>query len=114
MRWEMVAAVAAGLTIAASLAVWPRLALMCLGLVSLLLGLLGISTLKVMSIPALIAIIGGIGLIGFGGLVGLMEQLLKELRIRRNGAVLGDPEPPGPPAPNRDAGRQDDRIEPRL
>ena len=114
MRWEMVAAVAAGLAIAGSIAVWPRPALMCLGVVSLLLGLLGLSTLKVMSIPALVAIIGGIGLIGFGRLVGLVEQLLRDTRMRRNGTLIGDSQAPGPAAPNRDTGRQEDRIEPRL
>jgi hypothetical protein len=64
--WQVVASLAAGLAIGATVIGWPRLALICLGLVSLLLGLLGISTLKVMSSPALLAIIGGIGLIGLG------------------------------------------------
>ena len=113
LRVENIAAVVAGLVIAGILIAWPRPTLICLGLLSLLLGLLGISTLKAVNIPALVAIIGGIGLIGFGRLVGTVEELLKETMAgrKREGAAPDYPSPldsTGTPASSHG------RVEPRL
>jgi hypothetical protein len=115
----MVAAVAAGIAIAAVTVVWPRLALMFVGLVSLLLGLLALSAANAVSIPALSAILGGVALIGFGRLVGILEALLHETRSRgvgRPGGAKTDRNKREPVEPDvrREQGRVANRIEPRL
>jgi hypothetical protein len=116
LDWEVVAAVAAGLAIAGAIMAWPRPALICLGVVSLLLGLLGLATLKVMSIPALVAMLGGVGLIGFGRLIGAVEQLLTETRMGkdRNRAAADRQGPPTSSEVETDPLTSDQRIEPRL
>lgn len=118
MRWEMIGALGAGVAMAGAIVVWPRPALICLGLISLLLGLLGMTTLKAENIPALgVAVIGGIGLIGFGALVGIVEALLKETRRLRpdptQGANALDGER-GAPETRRDPVKTEVRIEPKL
>ena len=114
MNWEVVASLAAGLAIAGGVTAWPRQALICLGLVSLLLGMLGLSTLKVISIPALVAVLGGIGLIGFGRLVGAVEELLKETRIRTDRDGTKSHGASTSSAAKREPVNSGERIEPRL
>ena len=80
MHWEIIAAVIGGIVTAYGLVAWPRPALICTGLLSLMLGLLSLASLKTISFPALIAVFAGIGLIGFGALIGLVEALLTETR----------------------------------
>lgn len=118
MRWELIGAVAAGVAIAGGIVAWPRPTLICLGLISLLLGLLGIATLKIENAPALgVAIVGGIALIGFGALFGLVEALLQETRRLSLGKRPEAANPAGgqgSPEARREAGKPEDRIEPKL
>jgi hypothetical protein len=86
LRWEMLAALIGGAMIAGGLVVWPRLVLLCVGLLSLMLGLLSLVALKTISGPSLITVFAGIGLIGFGALVGRIEALLSEIRLRPDAA----------------------------
>jgi hypothetical protein len=115
LEWEVITSLAAGLAIAGILVAWPRPALICLGIVSLLLGMLALATLKLMNIPALVAVLGGIGLIGFGRLVGAVDQLLRETRMQRDQkrTVLEEPRPLSTIEVNREPAMSDERIEPR-
>jgi hypothetical protein len=117
--WQVAACLVAGIAIAAAIVVWPRPALMCLGLVSLLLGLLGFATLRMAILPAVVAVIGGVGLIGFGVLVGLAQALLREVRPPGGDGAGGQPTADARDAsPGADQPRQraptEDRVEPTL
>ena len=85
MRWEMIAAVVGGIAIAWGLVAWPRLVLICTGLMSLMLGLLSLVSLKTITTPSLITVFAGIGLIGFGAFVGRIEALLTDTRLKPRG-----------------------------
>ena len=118
MRWEYVASLGVGLGIGALIVMRPSPALVCLGLLSLLLGLMAASTLKIVTVPALVAILGGIALIGLGRLVGLIEALVRQFReanrlaVDRGASV--DNAASGSPALRPTAAKTDHRVEPHL
>lgn len=119
MRWEMGAAIAAGIAVAAAIVLRPRLALLCLGLLSLLLGLNSLAMLKVESMPALVAVLGGIGLLGLGALTGVVEDLRNETRLLRlssggGATTMAETRDLADAGPKRDPGKPDNRVEPRL
>jgi hypothetical protein len=112
LPWEWIAAASGGIALSWGLVVWPRLAFIGLGLVTLLLGLLSIATLKMLSAPSVGAVFAGLVLLGIGAIVAHVQALLAEARGNRAAPTaslldLGDTYP-------ESRRRVDRRKEPRL
>ena len=116
---QIAACLVAGIVLAAAIVVWPRPALICLGLVSLLLGLLGFATLTIATLPAVVAIIGRNRADRLRRAGRACKALLREAKLLGGNGASGQPNPDVRDAPpGVDQPRQrtptEDRVEPTL